>query len=220
MPPYKGHLLVLSRLRPRKRKSTSPPPLISSPLASSPLATLIRQTQLKRARYRRNSSSPPLALASLYRIAVELSPYIFDEEFYTNNPSILNTTINADIANYKAAHNHYIKRLREAYKKIIDSAILEAFRPIKLLNLLRLIRAYLLDSYVVKDLASFFEIFLRDEDYNLIITNTNKYTIKYLTLYPKNSYWVFKLTNRQEIKVLIAIWIFIRIYKYYNLKSY
>ena len=58
---------------------------------------------------------------------MELSPYIFDEEFYTNNPSILNTAINADIANYRAAHNYYIKRLCEAYKKIIDSAILEAF---------------------------------------------------------------------------------------------
>jgi len=63
-------------------------------------------------------------------------------------------------------------------------------------------------------------MFLRDEDYNLIVTNTNKYAIEYLTLYPKNSYRVFKLTNRQEIKVLIAIWIFIRIYKHYNLKSY
>ena len=58
---------------------------------------------------------------------MESSPYIFDEEFYTNNPSILNTAINADITNYKAAHNHYIKRLRKAYKKIIDSAILEEF---------------------------------------------------------------------------------------------
>ena len=119
---------------------------------------------------------------------MELSPYIFDEEFYTNNLSILNTIINADIANYKATHNYYIKRLCKAYKKIIDNAILEAFRLIKLLDLLRLIRAHLPDSCIVKDLASFFEMFLRDEDYNLIITNTNKYTIKYLTLYPKNSY--------------------------------
>ena len=128
LPPHEGYPLILLRLRPRKRKSTSPPPLISSPLASSPLATLICRTQLKKARYRRNLSSPPLALASLYRIAVELSPYIFDKEFYTNNPSILNIAINADIANYRAAHNYYIKRLREAYKKIIDNAILEVLR--------------------------------------------------------------------------------------------
>jgi hypothetical protein len=136
---------------------------------------------------------------------VESSPYIFDEEFYTNNPSILNTAIDADITNYRAIHNHYIKRLREAYKKIIDSAILEVFRLIKLLDLPRPIRAYLPDSCIVKDPISFFEMFLRDEDYNLIITNTNKYTIEYLTLYPRNSHWVFKPTNRQEIKVLIAI---------------
>ena len=63
-------------------------------------------------------------------------------------------------------------------------------------------------------------MFLRDEDYNFIITNTNKYAIKYLTLYLRNSYRVFKPINRQEIKVLIAILIFIRIYKHYNLKSY
>ena len=127
LPPHEGYPLILLRLRPRKRKSTSPPPLISSPLASSLLATPIRRTQLKRACYRRNSLSPPLALASLYRITVESLPYIFDKEFYTNNLSILNTTIDADIANYRAAHNYYIKRLCEAYKKIIDSAILEAF---------------------------------------------------------------------------------------------
>jgi len=48
-------------------------------------------------------------------------------------------------------------------------------------------------------------MFLRDEDYNFIITNTNKYAIKYLTLYLRNSYRVFKPINRQEIKVLIAI---------------
>jgi hypothetical protein len=136
---------------------------------------------------------------------VESSPYIFDEEFYTNNPSILNTAIDADITNYGATYNHYIKRLREAYEKIINSAILEVFRPIKLLDLPRLIRAYLLDSCIVKDSISFFEMFLRDEDYNLIITNTNKYTIEYLTLYPRNSHRVFKSTNRQEIKVLITI---------------
>jgi hypothetical protein len=136
---------------------------------------------------------------------VESSPYIFDEEFYTNNLSILNTAIDADITNYRAIHNHYIKRLREAYKKIIDSAILEVFRLIKLLDLPRPIRAYLPDSCIVKDPISFFEMFLRDEDYNLIITNTNKYTIEYPTLYPRNSHWVFKPTNRQEIKVLIAI---------------
>jgi hypothetical protein len=127
---------------------------------------------------------------------VELSPYIFDEEFYTNNPSILNTAIDTDITNYRAVYNYYIKRLREAYKKIIDSAILEAFRPIKLLDLLRPMRAYLLDSCIVKDPISFFEMFLRDEDYDLIITNTNKYAIEYPTLYPRNNHQVFKPTNR------------------------
>jgi O-glycosyl hydrolase len=136
---------------------------------------------------------------------MELSPYIFNKEFYINNLSILNIAIDANIANYRAVYNHYIKRLREAYKKIINSTILEAFRPIKLPDLPRLIRAHLPDLYIVKDPISFFEIFLHNEDYNLIITNTNKYTIEYLTLYPGNSHQVFKSINQQEIKVLITI---------------
>jgi hypothetical protein len=118
LPSNTSHLAVLSRLRLRKRKLISLSPLP---------ATLTRYTQTKRARRYRNSLSPPLALSSLYYIAVKLSLYVFDEEFYTNNPSILNTAINTDIANYRTAHNYYIKRLREAYKRIIDSAILEAF---------------------------------------------------------------------------------------------
>ena len=81
-------------------------------------------------------------------------------------------------------------------------------------------RAHLPDSCIVKDLASFFEVFLRKEDYNLLATNTNKYAKQYLTLYPRNSQRAFKPTNRQEIKVLLAIWIFIGIYRHYNPKSY
>jgi hypothetical protein len=70
---------------------------------------------------------------------------------------------------------------------------------------LRLIRAYLLNSYIVKDLASFFKMFLYNKDFDLIITNINKYIIEYLILYLGNSQRGFKPTNRQEIKVLIAI---------------
>jgi hypothetical protein len=58
---------------------------------------------------------------------VESSFYIFDEDFYINNPNILNEGLDADTANHKTANNHYIKRLCEAYKRIIDSAKLKAF---------------------------------------------------------------------------------------------
>ncbi len=81
-----------------------------------------------------------------------------------------------------------MKRLYEAYEGIIDSIVLEEFIPIEMPNPLRLIRANLLDSYKVDDPTSFFELFLRDEDFDLIIRNTNKYSKEYLTLYPKNSY--------------------------------
>jgi hypothetical protein len=69
----------------------------------------------------------------------------------------------------------------------------------------RLIRAYLPDLYIIKDPASFFKVFLRDEDFDLIVTNINKYAIEYPILYPRNSQRGFKPTNWQEIKVLIAI---------------
>ena len=58
---------------------------------------------------------------------MESSPYVFDEDFYTNNPNILNEGLDADIANYRTANNYHMKRLREAYERIIDSAKLEAF---------------------------------------------------------------------------------------------
>jgi len=163
---FKGsesHPLVLSRFRPRKRKSNSPP------------ATLVRQNQPKRARRRRKSSSATPKPTSPYRIAIESSPYVFDEDFYTNNPNILNEGLDADIANYGTANNHYMKRLREAHERIIDSAKLEAFQPLNMPVSSRLMRAHLPDSCIVKDLASFFEVFLREEDYDLLATNTNKY---------------------------------------------
>jgi hypothetical protein len=118
LPSNISHPIVLSRLRPCKRKSISLSPLP---------ATLTRYTQTKRARRRYNLLSPPLALSSPYHITVKSSLYIFNEEFYTNNPSILNTAINTDITNYRTIYNHYIKRLREAHERIINSAILEAF---------------------------------------------------------------------------------------------
>jgi hypothetical protein len=39
-------------------------------------------------------------------------------------------------------------------------------------------------------------------------------------LYLRNSQQAFKLTNWQEIKVLLAIWIFMEIYRHNNPKSY
>ena len=111
----------------------------------------------------------------MYYIAIELSLYVFDEDFYTNNPNILNEGLDANIANYGTANNYYMKRLYEAYKRIIDSIKLEAFQPLNILVSPRLIRAHLPDLCIVKDLASFFEVFLREEDYNLLATNTNKY---------------------------------------------
>jgi len=122
------------------------------------------------------------------RIVVESSPYVFDKEFYTNNPNILNDNVDTDIVTYRATYNHHIKRLYEAHESIIDSAVLEEFTPIKMPNPLRPIRANLPDSCKVNDPISFFELFLRDKDFDLIVCNTNKYSKEYLTLYLRNSH--------------------------------
>jgi hypothetical protein len=47
----------------------------------------------------------------------------------------------------------------------------------------RLLRSYLPDSANIKDPLSFFNLFLKDDDFNKIIMNTNKYTKDYTRKY-------------------------------------
>ena len=85
-----GHPLILSRLRPRKRVLTTPPPVTPS--------------RPKRTRRARRASSPlPTRSTSPYCIGAS-SPYVFDKEFY-NNSEILNGDLTPGGATYGAANN-------------------------------------------------------------------------------------------------------------------
>jgi hypothetical protein len=104
--------------------------------------------------------------------------YVFNEDFYYNS-AILNRNLNTKLATFKAANNRYTKYIQQAYKDIIDSAKLEEFIPLNMLDPPRLLRSHLLDSYKVNNLASYFSFFIRDEDFELIIANINKYIKQY-----------------------------------------
>jgi hypothetical protein len=210
-------LPVLGKLRPRKRKSITPP------LPATPIR---RARPSKRARKRRNSlSPPPLISSSPYRLIPPVdgpaisSPYQFDHDFY-HERSILNGNVNAEAATYGAANNRHKKHLREAHERIIDSAILEQFTPLDMPDPPRPLRACLPDSAKVNDPASFFDLFLKDDDFEMIATNTNKYAEAYPTLYPGNSARLFKPTCRAEIKVYFALLIFMGIHRHKNPKAH
>jgi hypothetical protein len=65
--------------------------------------------------------------------------------------------------------------------------MLKEFTLLDILDLARLLRSYLLDSYKVDNLVSFFDFFIRDKDFDLIIANINKYIRVYKTRYLKAS---------------------------------
>jgi hypothetical protein len=194
-----------------------------------PQVTLTRQTNRSRCC---KISSSPLALvpfSSPYRIRTPVanlpnasfisSPYEFDEQFYTNS-AILNDNLDVDLATFGAANNAHMKHMRQAHEDIIDSTKLEEFEPIEMPNPPRPIRSHLPDSCKVNDPASYFKYFMGDSEFDMIVTNTNKYADQYSTRHPQSSQRFFKWTNRAEIKVYLTILIFIGIHKQKHPKSH
>jgi hypothetical protein len=56
----------------------------------------------------------------------------------------------------------------------------------------RQIRSHLPNSYKVNDPASYFKYFMGNSEFDLIMTNTNKYTDQYSEHYPQASQRFFK----------------------------
>ena len=75
--------------------------------------------------------------------------------------------------------------MRKAYKDIINSIKLDPFKPLDILDLLCLMRSYLLKSCQVDNLVSYFDYFIREKEFKLIVMNINKYIKAYLILYLK-----------------------------------
>jgi hypothetical protein len=133
----------------------------------------------------------------------------------------LNGDLTPGGATYGTANNRHKKHLRDAHENIINGAVIDdEFEPLPMPDPARPIEAHLPDSCVIDDPATFFELFLGDEQYDLMVRNTNKYTEAYPTLYPRNSTRPFKPTCRQEIKVYIALLIYMGIHRHNNPKSY
>jgi hypothetical protein len=141
------------------------------------------------------------------------SPYKFDEEFYQQG-SILNGNIDVDDATYGAANNRHKKHLREAHESIINSAKLEDFEPLSMPDPPRPLRAILPDYTDVKDPGTFFDMFVKFEDFELIVANTNKYTEEYASRYQVSNERRWKPTDCNEIKVYLTILIFLGLHKH------
>ena len=84
---------------------------------------------------------------------------------------------------YSAVNNWYKKHLHSAHERIIKSAKLEDFLPIDMPNPPCLLCSHLPDSADIKDPIIFFEIFLKDDDFEMIVMNTNKYAESYAGRY-------------------------------------
>jgi hypothetical protein len=84
---------------------------------------------------------------------------------------------------YSTINNYYRKHLYTAYKTIIKSAKLEDFKPLEMPDPPRLLYSVLPDSADVNNLGTFFNIFVKIEDLELIIANINKYMEAYTSRY-------------------------------------
>ena len=143
------HSLILSRLRPCKRKSTTPPP----PSPRTPPRYKNRDGQGNRCR----DSSPPALIGSPYRIYMPVLRYLkayfisllydFDSYYnFYNNYNILNGDLDKESVTYKTVHNCYKKYLRIVHEIIINVIKVKPFKPLEMPNLVHLLRLYLLLS--------------------------------------------------------------------------
>ena len=66
--------------------------------------------------------------------------------------------------------------MRNAHEQIINSAKLEEYEPLDMPDPSRPMCTHLPDSAVIDNPRSFFDIFLKDDDFDIITVNTNKYT--------------------------------------------
>ena len=87
----------------------------------------------------------------------------------------MNDNLDINLAIFGAINNTYIKYIRQAYKDIINIKLKE-FKLIEIPNPFRQIYSYLSNSYKVNNPVSYFKYFIKNSKFDLIITNTNKYT--------------------------------------------
>jgi hypothetical protein len=113
---------------------------------------------------------------SPYHQPLPSSLYIFNHNFY-NNDQIINSDLSFEDTVFGTDTNRQAKHLHRAYKSIIESSQLnDEFKPIDIPNPPRPLRARLTNNYDIKRPETFFFIFIRDEQFDLLAQNTNTYT--------------------------------------------
>ena len=104
--------------------------------------------------------------------------------------------------------------MRKLHEEVIDSAQIDGtFVPIEMPDPARPMRTLLPEDCDIRDPISFFELFFGEEQYELLAINTNKYAAVYPDLYPQKKPKPWKHTNLREIKVYVALLIYMGINK-------
>ena len=115
---------------------------------------------------------------------ITLSLYVFDDLFY-NNSNILNRDITPGGVTYGTANNRHVKHIRKVHEEVINSTKIDStFKPLKILDPARPLRTLLPKDCKIRNLTSFVKLVFREEQYELLTRNTNKYAAAYPELYP------------------------------------
>jgi hypothetical protein len=122
---------------------------------------------------------------SPYHQPLPSSPYVFDHNFY-NNDQIINSDISFKDTVFNTQTNRQVKHLHQAHESIIGSSQLNnEFKPIDMPNPPRPLRARLANNCDIKCPKTFFKMFIRDEQFELLAQNTNTYTKYQLENHPE-----------------------------------
>ena len=205
------HDAVSTHLRPRRGGRAVLPSTLIPAAPTTPKSTTILERRLTRKALLDAQITPEARrVPSPYRHPTASSPYVFDHDFY-NNEDIMNGDVSFEDAVFGCQTNRQRKHLHQAHESIISNNQIDtSFEAMDMPNPPRPMRARLSDSCDIKKPATFFEMFMGDEQFDMLARHTNAYAQYQLANFPARhkSRKSWRDTNRQEIKVFIAILIF------------
>ena len=111
--------------------------------------------------------------------------------------------------------------MRDIHEQVINKAQLDdSFEALEMPDPERPIQSRLPDDCDINDPISFFSLFFGEEQYELLARNTNKYAAAYPSIFPAREHRYWKPTDSDEIKVYLALLIFMGINCYKDPKSH
>ena len=174
------HDAVLTHLRPRHggrvvRLQSTPIPL-APPGPSTPQSTTILERRLERQALLNAQITPKARrMPSPYRNPTASSPYVFDHDFY-NNEDIMNGDVSFEDAVFGCQTNRQAKHLHQAHESIMSNNQIDtSFEAMDMPNPPRPMRARLSDSCDINKPATFFKMFIGDEQFDMLARYTNAY---------------------------------------------